>query len=383
MSVTLAQVAKLLSASNEQLFDRYINFRLSQYEPKASTVTVAKSASELISSMFSGIPFAYTPDFVVKTPVSGIKPHITVSGTLNTQNNVNIITLTVMNMNANIDTMAYNWCEIEVGYLNSGIHTRFCGQVTNCYMAKPNPNGELVVNVVNANITELYEQGSFDVRFASDTVDTVGLIRTCINAIKSARPKLASSLKLTDIIARVPALWRAQTFVTNKTTYNFRSPMACITWLNSLFAAYTVNTGFASGAGALPLSSEILKQKSKLPPLRLGFTSDGRLVCRGVYSDIFPGATKGLACLGSAFLTGEAATITAPFNPDIAPGEVIFVDPKFYKTRVNVAQVRAMYASLGNLWWVISMQFTFSTATANTMTLQLNNIKNTIESGEG
>ena len=383
MSISIAQAAKILSASNEQLYDRYINFRLSQFEPKPSTATAAQRASD------GGLPFSvisprkFTPDFEIRTPLAGIKPHITVSGTLNTQNNVNIITLTVVNMNANIDTMAYNWCEIEVGYLNSGIHTRFCGQITNCYMAKPNPNGELVISITNAHVTELYSQGSFDVRFTEDSVSTLDLIKTCIEAVKTAHPELSSSLKVVDVVTRVPAVWRTQKFMVNKTTYSFRSPMACITWLNSLFASYTVNTGFASGSGALPLSADVLKQKLELPPLRLGFTSDGKLVCRGAYSDVFPGATRGLSCLGSAFLTGEAATITAPFNPDISPGEVIYINPKFFKLRVNMEQVRAMYASLGNLWWVISMQFTFSTVTTNTMTLQLNNIKNTVEAGEG
>lgn len=372
MSVTVAQVARLLSASNEQLYDRYINFRLSQYEPKEGKGT-----------LWGRGPLAFTPDFVIRTPATGIKPSITVSGTLNAQNNVNLVTLTVINMNANIDTMAYNWCEVEVGYLNSGIHTRFCGQVTNCYMAKPNPNGELVVNIVNANITELYEHGSFSITFFKNSVTTPELIKTCLDSIKYHHPELKESLQFTNVFASIPPAWLKQTFTVSKATYNFRSPMACIIWLNSLFASYTVSTGFAAGGGNLPLSADVLGKTVKLPPMRLGFTHTGMLVCRGSYSDVFPGSTRGLSSLGSAFISGEAATITAPFNPDIVPGEVIFVDPKYFKTRVNIEQTRSLYKSLGNLWKVISMQFTFSTVTTNTMTLQLNNVKNTVEAEEG
>ena len=383
MSISISKLAQLLSASNEQLYDRYINFRLSQYEPKASAYYMSGPLVSAAGALQGISAFAYTPDFVVRTPASGIKPSITVTGTLNTQNNVNLITLTVVNMSANIDTMAYNWCEIEVGYLNSGVHTRFCGQITNCYMAKPNPNGELVVSVVNANVTEMYEQGSFNVSFTKDTVTTSELIKTCVNAIREKHPKLRDDVQFANIQSRIPVAWLAQTFVVGKSTYNFRSPMACLTWLNSLFASYTVNTGFAAAAGAAPLVSDLLQKKTKLPPLRLGFTPDGMLICRGSYSDVFAGSIRGLSSLGSAFLSGEAATLTAPFNPDIMPGEVIYVDPKYFKTRVNIEQVRKMYKSLGNLWWVISIQFTFSTATTNTMTAQLNNVKNTIESGEG
>jgi hypothetical protein len=117
--------------------------------------------------------------------------------------------------------------------------------------------------------------------------------------------------------------------------------------------------------------------------MRLGFDLEGNLTFTATYSEATPGTTKTISCISSAFLTGEAATITAPFNPDIAPGEVIYVDPKYFKLRVNIAQVRDMYASLGNLWYVVDMQFTFSTRTTNTMTLRLNNISNKITSGEG
>lgn len=369
MSKTIAQLAKLLSASNEQLYDRYINFRLMQEEPKVQSSDV--------------IDFSLNDkDFQVVCPRTGMKPDITISAEFHVQNTSHHITLTVMNMNANIDTMAYNWAQVDVGYYNSGIHASFIGQITNCYMAKPNPNGELVVNIVCANIASMYAKGDFEVKFDAVAVDTATLVNTCLQAIATKYPQIADDIKGETEIT-LPADWAAQAFTVNKATYGFRSPLACIAWLNSLFASYTHNTGFSREAGGAEGTFDTSKEKLNLPPIRLGFDSQGKLRYTGTYSKTFPGTTKALSYIGSAYLVGEAATVTAPFNPDINPGDVIYVDPFYFKTRVNTKNMREKFNALGNLWSVVSNKFTFSTRTTNTMTLKLNNTGNDVTSGEG
>lgn len=370
MSKTTAQLARLLGAANEQLFDRYINFRLTREEPIG-----AQGIREYL-------PAKNPDDFQVICPATGLKPDITLSASIHVQNTSNLITLTVVNMSANIDTMAYNWAEIEVGYYNSDIHTSFKGQITNCYMAKPNPNGELVVSVVCSNIASMFTQGEFEVTFLKDKVYTQELVQTCLTQIAIKYPKLAVSLKK-ELIPTLPGDWQTQFFMVNKATYRFRSPSECIAWLNSLLASYTHNTMYDRGAGGALGSFNKAKEKLNLPPIRLGFDMQGNLTYTATYSEAMPGTTKAISYIGSAFLSGEAAVITAPFNPNIAPGEVIYVDPKYFKLRVNIAKIRDMYAALGNLWYIIEMQFTFSTRTTNTMTLKLNNIANKITSEEG
>lgn len=379
MSISLADISQLLSAGNEQLFDRYINFRLTREEPQVASSTVKGRVSSFLSGL---TPNKYTPDFQVICPKTGLKPDINVSASFHVNNTSHLITMTVTNMNANIDTMAYNWCEIEVGYYNSGIHATFVGQIINCYMAKPNPNGELVVSVSCANIASMVAQGDFEVKFTTDFVKTNELVSTCLSSIETLYPQLAGNLS--PNLDALPGDWLTQEFNVNKSTYRFRSPLACIAWLNSLFASYTYSTGFRRGAGRLIGSMDETDKKLNLPPIRLGFNTIGELEFTATYSKATPGTTKSLSYISSAFLTGTAsATVTAPFNPDIAPGEVIFVDSKYFKTRVTAEQVKQKYSSMGNLWWVISMQFTFSTRTTNTMTLQLNNISNKIKAGEG
>ena len=362
MSKTIAQLAKLLSASNEQLYDRYINFRLMRERPE-------------------GPNDVNEDDFQVVCPRTGLKPDITVSASFHVQNTSNLVTLTVLNMNANIDTMAYNWAEIDVGYYNSNIHASFIGQITNCYMAKPNPNGELVVSVVCADIAAMYTKGDFEVHFTDDFVSTKTLVSTCLEAITTKYSDLVYISK--NLAATLPGDWAKQSFLVSQGTYGFRSPLACIAWLNSLFASYTHNTGFSRGAGGAKGTFDVSTDKLDLPPLRLGFDAQGVLQFTATYSEAFPGTTKALSCIGSAYLIGEAATVTAPFNPDINPGDVIYVDPFYFKTRVNVEGMRETFDALGNLWSVIENKFTFSTRTTNTMTLTLNNIGNKVTSGEG
>ena len=397
MSKTMAQLAQLLSSANEQLFDRYISFRLTRVAPGTpgiSSALAAKRKSEYLSALAKGkgVTRAFTSDivnedldddFIVRCPASGLKPSITVSASFHVQNTANLITLTVINMNANIDTMAYNYAEIEVGYINSGVHTTFSGQITNCYMAKPNPNGELVVSVVCADIASMYKQGTFEVEFHKDFVTTNELVTTCVKAIRAKYPDLNTDLLNTA--RTLPGEWEAQTFLVANSTYAFRSPLECIAWINSLFASGTYGTGYSRGAGGLVTSADVATTKLNLPPLRLGFSPEGMLTYTNSYSDVAPGTVKALSCIGSAFLTGtDSATVSAPFNPNIAPGEVIYIDPKYFKTRVNVTdEMRKKYKSMGNLWYVIEMQFTFSTVTTNTMTLMLNNIGNKITVGEG
>lgn len=399
MSKSIAELAQLLSSSNEQLFDRYISFRLTRNKPGTSGIdnaTMQKRMYEKLAAVATGgVSRIFTAedildsnpndDFVIRCPSSGLKPSITVSASFHVQKTANLITLTVVNMNANIDTMAYNYAEIEVGYINSGVHTTFAGQITNCYMAKPNPNGELVVSIVCANIASIYKRGTFEVAFNKATVTTMELIRTCLNKIGETYPELAPDLRSGEILANTPRDWLAQSFAVNKATYKFRSPLECITWLNSLFASGTYNTGFTRGAGGLLSSTDVATTKLDLPPLRLGFNYDGQLTLTSTYSHASPGTVKALSYIGSAFLTGtETATVTAPFNPNISPGEVIYIDPKYFKTRVNVTDVmRTKYKNMGNLWYIIEMQFTFSTVSTNTMTLLLNNINNEITVGEG
>lgn len=378
MSKTTEDLAKLLSATNEQLYDRYINVKLMQQEDSIT------QASHSYTPGLEQPEAVIEPDFIIRTPKAGIKPHISISGQFISGENAPTATLTIFNMNENVDTMAYNFAEVEVGYLNSGISTTFKGQIINCYMAKPNPNGELVITINCARITDLYKHGEVVVDLAADSLTTRELIASAVDGIKKAVPEL--SLQLDEVnYAAIPAKWQSINFDVTRGQRFFRSAYEVITWLNSLFASYAYPTGFTWGAGGVQANVPVTNGvKDALPPMKLGFDSQGFLMITGSYSALGPSNVKALSVIGSAFLSGESATVTAPFNPGIMPGDVIYIDVKYFKTRVNIAgQVRELYKNLGNMWYVLNVQFTFDTMGANKMTLLVNNLSNEITASEG
>ena len=380
MSKKLSELASLLAASNEQLFDRFINFRLTKDNPLSNTNKIEGStittSAILIREAKDGLQ--------VITPKTGCKPNITVSAQFIPQDAATTITLTVYNMLDNIDTRAFNWCEIEVGYMNSGISTTFIGQIINCYMAKPNPNGELVIVLCNAHLTGLYKKGEFKVEFKEDFLTTAALIKTCIDTIHDSFPDSVQSIKISDIEPGLPLFWKTRQFIVGKSTRYFRSALECLSWLNSLFATYALHTTFAAGAGGVPINKLTDEERKTLTPLRLGFNQWGELKVSATYTAADPMAVAAITAMGSAVLTSpSSATITGPFIPNLAVGQVVQINPKFFKTRINTEVTRSEYDKIGTLWYINSLEFTFSTHTTNNMTLQLVNISNSVIASEG
>lgn len=386
MSKTKAQLAKLLAATNEQLFDRYVNIKLLQ---KPDKVTKAGAYQDE-----QGNKKVDVDDFILITPKAGMKPHITVQGTFNAQEVVHNITVTVFNISENVDTMAYNYAEVEVGYLNSGIHATFKGQIISCYMSKPNPNGELVITMSLARLTNLYQEGNIELTYSKKLLKTADFLQETFTQIcDNVSENLAESLNPDELSKAIPVDWKEREFyVGEHTTRHFRSIFAVITWLNSLLATYSYGTTYAWGAGNTPIAKQTTDSETKevkyeaqnpdLTPIKLGFDSTGKLMLSGSYSDDNPAAMKALSVVGNAFFSGDAATVTAPFNPDIMPGDVIYIDIKYFKTRVNMEGApRERYQSLGNTWKVISSEFVFDTFTANRMVLTLNNLSNIVKGG--
>ena len=378
MSKSIAQMFQLLHASNEQLFDRYVDITLYQNKPKV--VGASKVKKILSLDIFSTIAVNLgVTDFAIRTPDTGLKPSITVSGQFQMQNTVNLLNVTINNINANIDTMAYNYIEVEVGYKNSGISATFLGQITNCYMAKPNPNGELVISATNTDVRDLYARGAFEVTFPQDEMTTGNLIKTCLVTIATKYPALALDLSIPSIDSLLPPEWKVQSFAVGKSTRHFRSALECIAWMNSLFASCSYDTGYATGFGGAPM-----KELKRLSTLRLGFDMHGKLTVLGYSDTVNPAAVRTLSAIGSAFMTStSSATVTAPFNPSIMPGDIVEIDARYFKTRVNFSAVREAYKSMGNLWRVSMTAFTFSTQGTNTMTLSLINITNPVLAQEG
>lgn len=359
MSKSLSEVLALFAEGTGELYDRFINVTL-MHQGTASVISL-RNAVSLISTGSNGNMFR------INTPVTGQKPNITVSASMSAQETVHSITITIYNMEANIDFNEFNAVEVELGYM-SGQATKFKGEIINIYMAKPNPNGELVITCANAKLVDATSVNNFKVTFPVNTCNFNTFIRTIELAIKQPIN-----------VQEVPAAWLAKQFTVNKATYQFSSILSLVTWLNSLFMSLAMNDG--KGAVSSAIRSGLKKLTATgdgLPPLFVHVSESG-IVIKGSYkNNSLKPAFKALSNISSAYMSGDSVgVVTAPYNPEIEIGDFVYVNPKYFKTRIaNIVAFNK--GNIYSVWCVNKLNFTFSTYTANTMTLTMVNVQNDI-----
>lgn len=358
MSKSLSQVLSMFANGAGILYDRFINVTL--MHQGSTKITSLRSVVSMVTEGVSG-------QFRITTPVTGQKPNITVSASMSAQETVHSITITIYNMEANIDFNEYNAVEVELGYM-SGQATKFKGEIINIYMAKPNPNGELVITCANAKLVDATSVSNFKVTFPVTTCNFSTFIRTIELAIKQPIN-----------IQEVPVSWLTKQFTVNKATYQFNSVMSLITWLNSLFMSLAMNEG--KGAVSSAIRSGLKKLTASgggLPPLFAHVSEDG-IVIKGSYkNNSLKPAFKALSNISSAYMSGDSVgVVSAPYNPEIEIGDFVYVNPKYFKTRIaNIVAFNK--GTIYSVWCVDKLNFTFSTYTTNTMTLTMVNVQNDI-----
>lgn len=344
MSKKFSAIAKMLAPAPEVLFDRYINvtFRQNNW-----------SSSE--------------EDFKIKTPITGMKPDVTVSLGASAEDIVYTVTVTIRNINADFDYNMYGYAEVEMGYLSSGYNFTFHGQIINCYMAKPNPNGELILTLASADASMMLAEGNFEVNFENKTKVTVeDFFKTCVKSFDSSVQTEVS----------LPPEWKSVNLDINGACYYFNSFMDCTAWMNSVFVGYVRNTAFDKSS-KIALSSAL--NAVQLPIIAVTIDAFGQKIMLKpiVATDTKPTLVT-LTNIGSAYYMGaSAATVTCPFNPAVRPGATVYIDTKYFKTRVSTTldtKFKKAMENQSSLWTVNTMNVTFSTYTTNTMTLQLSNI---------
>lgn len=325
-----SDITDILTPPNSQLRDRFVNIKLS------------KTGGYLIDSY---------DDIIINTPIVGMKPDITVSGTLQLGENITTITVTLVNIDGDIDFNQYNYITVSMGYMSSGFSRAFYGEIINIYMAKPNPNGELVITMANADLISMNKTNRIKLQFNNDYVT----YKSMLTQFQILNPGHSIT------IGSIPAEWETVTMFVGKAVYTFENMMEVVHWMNNMFMSV----------------KDVKPILLHIAPVNDGKST--RLFLSGMYAkNEFTPVLKTLSCISSAFMAGtEYATVTAPWNPEISPGEFINIDTKYFKTRVNVAKFAASaLEAQSNIWQVTNVQFTFSTRTTNTMTVQLTNVNN-------
>ena len=262
----------------------------------------------------------------IKTPKTGPKPSITVSGSF-VANIIYDATLQMTNFYTPTDLLtksgqsAYKWVEITCGY-KSSLMTPITGQILTAYQDKPSPDG----------VTTF----TFFTGFIDDwTTKVITLDEKEGTTLNTVVDHICSQLSARTPIAK-------QSYVED--TIVLTAPVQD----QGTLADVCLHLGRAYGVCILPEGKA----------LRVVYSGVGEHKLYPVHELLYYSDVK---------KTATTLTVTAPFDPAIRPNDYVRIDPKYFSSDLS-----GMYANYGNKFMLLNEHFTFGTTDGgNRMVLTL------------
>lgn len=337
MAKSKGELAVGLAPTGDQFFDRVIGFRLSQNID------------------------GNVPDLVFNCPEFGEKPIMRLQFKMLPEDYVGQITLTISNMYLNIDMCTYKYLTVTAGYRGrgrkKGLTRTFRGEIINAYNESPNPNGAFVIQCVLGQFSSLSDNNQALV-LDSDTVGTTFAANMqCLSKLlKSIAPQM--EVDYSDI----PKQWYTVSLFPNTT---FKD--VCYSGLELLdkFRYKLQTVGNILG----------------LPPLNL-FLEDNIVRVYSFSDEPMSDKLKAVTMIGTAYIEGDRGVVTAPWNPTIHVGDLVYIPRVFFRSRISLRQFNSASSYQTDTWKVYTMTITFGTTGAvNQMNLELINMRNNIGKG--
>lgn len=277
-----------------------------------------------------------TPKISFLCPSTGIKPNITISGRMLPDNRVNELSIRVVNFTEDIDLEVYKYIGIRAGYRN-GPYKYITGQIRNCFIEKPNPEGVTVFECVIGDLeTKNYEKEIVFSFLKGGDILFSQLFST-----------VAEACDMT-LNMSVPKEWQSEKCKIAGKTYTFKSISTCITWLKSLADSHCRN--------------------KKLPALTFSYTGEDGLTINGTVKNTTNVGmeTVILDQISSAIYWGGFMTIKAPWNPLVTTTTKIQMPSTFFRGRMG-----SMYVTRSSTEFTVNtVEFVFSTREENSMTIK-------------
>lgn len=271
--------------------------------------------------------------FSIKCPETGRKPDISISGTMEQTDNGQNFVIRVKNLyTANIQSN-YNEVEVRCGYANKPL-VAFTGAITNVYLETPGPDRVTVIQCTTVK---------FD-----DWINTHCNIH------------LNSNFTLQNVLALI------------ERKLNFKPSVIDSALLTATSRARLDFTGTANNA---------LHNLREYFPDVFFFVKDNQ-----IHAYKQAGETKVkhyLKYVSSApQVSGDHLTISAPWDPEIKPGDCVEFVTKFYK-KANALQDAVSFLNNQSkiTVWVASIAFSFGTVDGNN-NMTLNAYTGTIPGGK-
>lgn len=339
------------------LFDRVISV-------KFKTFTVF---SELVMADNTVIQDSVeTPDefatMNISCPLNGPKPDISVRLSMLPGLLCHEVTLTIVNLNAEIDITKFREMEITAGYAVTGFRdleisnkltytepnneqlTTFVCPIFSSYIESPNPNGRTVFKGITVgNIQKQLTPNKVGIVFREDTVRLEDL---CMRVI-------------TGLGLRVEINWpeniRNITLTMSKQQFIGKSGYAIINWLFSRLSELSQGSN-----PVIPNDRPILVSWEN-DTIRLGYagySSNSKIL------DVVD-----LTRVTAVSLQGGTMVVKAPWNPRIVPGAVFRMEARYFRGRMSPNDALSQLLSSQDMYSVITVDLSFSTTADNEMSV--------------
>lgn len=269
-----------------------------------------------------------------KTPVTGVKPNIKVMFNILPDSNVNELTLRLTNFYSEINIAQYKRLKIVAGYMNTNkapiLYTTIIGDIMDCFIEKPNPEGITIFRCVIGEIIDMYDiKKPVTTSFAAgDTVD-------------SALRKVASAFKYESRIY-LPTDWKNIVFTDTAFQQTFKNALGAYTWLKDWL--------------------RVVAEANSLKNLHISL-SNKRLYCLSLDTKSNNESAIVIDKVANAYLSGKAVVVTAPWLPTLTHNALFKMNTKYFRGRIGNLQITGKQ----KLFRVISNKVTFSTYDDNSM----------------
>lgn len=265
-----------------------------------------------------------------KTPKYGVKPNVAIYAEMVPNLQTANITLKLVNFYSEINIALYKYVKIKAGY-KDGPFTIFKGEIFNCYVEKPNPEGVTIFSCTNGTISDMYS-----------VLDPLPIVLKD-ETVTSMLGKCAYAFGMESNI-QLPQVWKdiKVPLGTREHTLDFATPLLMKVWLANQIKSLAVGLN--------------------LPLLHISVVS-GTLSVYALTKESSNETAILLDKVSTAYFNGGNIIVKAPWNPLILADSIFKMDARFFRGRMGSLQVKGELKTFR----VISLSLAFSTTSENSM----------------
>ena len=265
--------------------------------------------------------------FIINTPMYGRKPEVELHGMLMASDFAKDFEVRVINLYSEVDLSLFNRINVSAGYFNKP-ELFIEGSISVLYTEQPGPDRVTVIKCFIGNVEQILN-ATCDIKMPAGSTLQV-ILKTLTDAINQALvPGTTNTM---------PTRWKDPNIEPSVAGLVCGSPLSHNGSVKDLFPLLkqifpTVDIVFGN--------NQLVAFDPKLPPTKGNIVMIKHLMSPVSY-------------------TAGHAVVTAPWEPSLKPGDLMFIPPQFRTMGVKEATATQI-KELKPIWRVISVQFDFST----------------------